>query len=210
MQIGYQLSLINFNAPKANEYSIDHYDHHIKRANGDIFLDSDNFANPKLLENFFIKTPYVFTTKKYDHVISAALRGIQAIHFNNFSLTFHFLIPKERDLNCSHDVMLRTKQTPTYTYFKFIQHHYTQNTPSRQFHHRFQNINSKSTSPFSLTSLIVLKILTFKAFSEIKIPSPRCIILPLNQNFQRRRIPPTHCPTPIPKARRSPDPRIHP
>ena len=44
--------------------------------------------------------------------------------------------------------MLGTKQTHTYTYYKFIQHHYTQNTPARQIHHRYQYNNSKYTSPF--------------------------------------------------------------
>ena len=46
--------------------------------------------------------------------------------------------------------MLRTKQTHTYTYYQFIQHHYTHNTPARQLHHRYQYINSKYTSPFFL------------------------------------------------------------
>ena len=69
---------------------------------------------------------------------------------NHFSLTFHFLTPKERDLHCSHKIMLRTKQTHTYTYYKFIQHHYTLNIPARQPHHRYQYINSNYTSPFFL------------------------------------------------------------
>ena len=43
--------------------------------------------------------------------------------------------------------MLRSKQTHTYTYYRFIQHHYTLNTPSRQHHRRYQFINSKYTSP---------------------------------------------------------------
>ena len=38
----------------------------------------------------------------------------------------------------------------TYTYYKFIQHHYTQNIPARQIYHRYQYINSKYTSPFFL------------------------------------------------------------
>ena len=89
--------------------------------------------------------------KKYDRVISAALPDIQAYDsfFNkleNFSLSIHFLTPKERDLHCSHDVMLQIKQTYTYTYYKFIQHHITQTTPARQIHH----INSTYTSPFFL------------------------------------------------------------
>ena len=137
---------------KSTDYSIDYYDHKIICPNQDIFLNDDPFANPQLTEKFFIKTPYVFTInsldKKYDNVISTALRDIHAYEsyfnkFNHFSLTFHFLTPKERDLHCSQNVMLRTKQTHTYNYYKFIQHHYTLNTPARQFHHRYQYINSK-------------------------------------------------------------------
>ena len=67
-----------------------------------------------------------------------------------FSLIFHFLTPKERDLHCSHDIMLRTKQTHTYTYYRFIQNHFDLRTPSRQPHHRYQFINSKYTTPFFL------------------------------------------------------------
>ena len=55
-------------------------------------------------------------------------------------------------MHCSHEVMLRNKQTHTYTYYKFIQHHYTLNTPARQLRHRYQYINSKYTTPFVLTS----------------------------------------------------------
>ena len=98
---------------------------------------------------------YVFTIssldKKHDHIISEAFCDIQAYEsyynkLNIFSLTFHFLTPKERDF-----VMLRTKQTHTYTYYQFIQNHYTLHTPSRQPHHRYQFINSKYTSPFFLS-----------------------------------------------------------
>ena len=70
--------------------------------------------------------------------------------FNHISLAFHFLTPKERDLHCSHEVMLRTKQIQTYTFYKFNQHHYTLNTPTRQPQHRYQYTNSKYTSPFCL------------------------------------------------------------
>ena len=155
-----------FIAPKANKFSIDHHDHHIVRPSEDIFLDDDKFANPQITEKCFIETSYVFTLnsldKKYDHVISAALCNIQAYDsyfnkFNNFSLTFHFLTPKERDLHCSHDVMLRTKQTHTYTYYKFIQHHYTLTTLSRQPHHINQQISSKYTPPFFLNFTYCIK-----------------------------------------------------
>ena len=166
--------------PKSNQYSIDYYDHNIIRPNEDIFLNNDPFANPQLTEKFFIKTPYIFTLNILNKKISAAIRDIQAYDsyfnkFNNFSLTFRFLTPKERDLYCSHAVMLRTQQVHAYTYYQFIQRHYTLNTPARQLHHRYQYINSKYTSPFFLTSPIVLKTLIYKASSEITIPSPRCL-----------------------------------
>ena len=178
-QIGYKQTLFTFTAPTANEYSIDHYDHPIIRPNEDHFLNDDEFANPELTEKFFTRAPYVFTLnsldKKHDHIISAALRDIQAYDtnfskFNIFSLTFHFLKPKGRDLHCSHDIMLRTKQTHTYTYYQFLQKHYSLHAPSGQPHHRYQFNNH-----FFLTSLTVLKVLTFKKASETMITSPRCI-----------------------------------
>ena len=81
---------------------------------------------------------------------------------SNFSLTFHFLTPKERDLHCSHDIMLRSKQTQTYTYYGFIQNHFDLHTPSRQPHHHFQIINSKNTSPFSLNFTYCIKNTNFQ------------------------------------------------
>ena len=122
--IGYKKSLKTFTAPRANEFTLKYYDHNIIRTNQDQFLDDDRFANPQLTEKFFIKTSYVFTLnifdRKYDHIISEALTDMQAYesfeeNFQLFSLTFHFLAPHERDLHCSHDIMLRTKQTDTYT-----------------------------------------------------------------------------------------------
>ena len=100
--------------------------------------------------------------KKYDNDISTALRDTKAYtsdfnKFNHFSLTFNFLTPKERDLNCSHQIMIRIKQTHTYTYYKFFQHHYTTNTPSRNPQHRFTFINSKVTSPFFLNFTYCIK-----------------------------------------------------
>ena len=62
-QIGCQQSLIRLTAPKANQYSIDHFDHHIIGANEDIFLDTDGNANPQLSKKLFIKVQYVFTIK---------------------------------------------------------------------------------------------------------------------------------------------------
>ena len=164
--VGYKKSLKIHTAPRANEYTLEYYDHNIIRANQDQFLDDDRFANPQITEKFFIKTPYVFTLnifdRKFDHIISEALTNTQAYEsfkerFEIFSLTFHFLAPHERDLHCSHDIMLRTKQTHTYSYYRFIQNHFDLHTPSRQPHHRFQFINSKYTSPYFLNFTYCIK-----------------------------------------------------
>ena len=164
--VGYKKSLKIHTAPRANEYTLEYYDHNIIRANQDQFLDDDRFANPQITEKFFIKTLYVFTLnifdRKFDHIISEALTSTQAYEsfkerFQIFSLTFHFLAPHERDLHCSHDIMLRTKQTHTYSYYRFTQNHFDLHTPSRQPHHRFQFINSKYTSPYFLNFTYCIK-----------------------------------------------------
>ena len=164
--VGYKKSLKIHTAPRANEYTLEYYDHNIIRANQDQFLDDDRFANPQITEKFFIKTPYIFTLnifdRKFDHIISEALTDTQAYEsfkerFQIFSLTFHFLAPHERDLHCSHDIMLRTKHTHTYSYYRFIQNHFDLHTPSRQSHHRFQFINSKYTSPYFLNFTYCIK-----------------------------------------------------
>ena len=54
--IGYKKSLKTFTAPRANEFTIEYYDHNIIRTNQDQFLDDDRFANPQLTEKFFFKT----------------------------------------------------------------------------------------------------------------------------------------------------------
>ena len=100
--------------------------------------------------------------KKHDHITSEALVDIQAYEsffdkFETFSQTLYFLTPKERDLHCSHDIMLRTKQTHIYTYYRFLQNPFNLHTPSRQPHHRFQFINSKYTSPFFLNFSYCIK-----------------------------------------------------
>ena len=91
-QIGYRQSLTKFTAPTDNDYSIDYYDHNIIRPNEDLFLNNYLFPSPQLTEKFFIKTPYTFTlnvlNKKFDNVISAALRNIHAYfsYLNKFNL----------------------------------------------------------------------------------------------------------------------------
>ena len=169
--IGYKKLLKTFTAPRANDFSIEYYNHNIIRPNQDQFLDDDKFANPQLTEIFFIQTPYILTLssldKKHDHIISEALIDIQAYEsfhdkFQIFSLTFHFLTPKERALHCSHDIMLRAKQTHTYTYYRFIQNHFNLHTPSRHPHPCFQFINSKYTSPIFLNFTYCIKGTNFQ------------------------------------------------
>ena len=164
--IGLTQTLNRFVAQKANRFSINHYDHAIARYIEVTYLEDNKNTNPQVTENFFIKSQYVFVincmNKKYDNDISTALRDTKAytsdfIKFNHFSLTFNFLTPKERDLHCSHQIMLRIKQTHTYTYYKFIQHHYITKTPSRNLQHRFTFIISKYTSPFFLNFTYCIK-----------------------------------------------------
>ena len=61
--VGFKKLPNTFTAPRANEYSIDYYDHNIIRANQDQFLDDDQFANPQLTESIFVKTPYSYTKR---------------------------------------------------------------------------------------------------------------------------------------------------
>ena len=106
------------------------------------FATKISSLGPQLTEIFFIQTSYNFTLssldKKHDHIIFEAQIDIQTYEsfydkFQTFSLTFHFLNPKERDLHCSHDIMLQTKQTHTFTYYRFIQNHFNlrHSKPSR-------------------------------------------------------------------------------
>ena len=182
--MGYQQSVTKFTAPKDNTHSIDYYDRNIIRPNEDICLFGDPNTNPQLTEKFFIKNSYTFThnifVKKHDKIISAALRNNNAYKshfnkFNHFSLTFHFLTPKERDLQCSHKIMLRTRQTHTYTYYKLLESHHTHNTPARQLRYRFQYLTLNTHHSFFFILPIVLKTVTYKAPYETMIPSPRCI-----------------------------------
>ena len=164
--VGYKKLLKTITATRANDFAIEYYGHNIINPNRDQFLDEGRFANPQLTEKIFIKASYVFTInifdRKHDQIISKSLVDIQAYEsfydkFQLFSLTFHFLSPEERDLHCSHYLILRTKQTHTYTYYRFIQNHLDLHTPSRQPRHRFQFLNSKYTSPFFLNFTYCIK-----------------------------------------------------
>ena len=52
---GYKKLLKTFTAPRANEFTIEYYDHNIIRTNQDQILDEDRFTNPQLTENFLSK-----------------------------------------------------------------------------------------------------------------------------------------------------------
>ena len=182
--VGYKKLLKTFTAPRANNFSIEYYDHNIIRPNQDQFLDDDRFAKPQTTQNFFIKT-----SSKHDHIVSEALSNIQANEtfydkFQLFSLTFHFLSPKERDLHCSYDIMLRTKQTHTYTYDRFIQNLFDLHTPSRQPHHQFQLINSRYTSLIFLNFTYCIKNTNLESFLRNYDPVTQMYIFcPLTKTF---------------------------
>ena len=180
---GFKQLFKTFTAPRANNFTIEYYDHNIIRPNQDQFLDDDRFSNPQLTEKFFIKTSYLFTLnifdKKHDHIVSEALIDMQAYQsfydqFQLFTLTFHFFSPQERDLHCSHDIMLRTKQTHTYTYYRF-------KTTSIYTHHLdsptivFSLLTQNTRHHFFLILHIASNILTFTASSVTTIPLPKCI-----------------------------------
>ena len=95
--IGQTETLNRFTAQKANQFSINHYDHAIARYMEDTFSEDDTYANPQLTENCFIRSQYVLTincmNKKFDQIISTALRDTKAYDpdfnkFNQISLTF--------------------------------------------------------------------------------------------------------------------------
>ena len=200
--VGFKKLLKSFTAPRANNFTIEYYDHNIIRLNHNQFLDDDRFASPQLTEKIFIKTPYLFLLnifdKKNNHILSEALIDTQAYQsfqekFQLFTLTFHFLTPQDcsadtTDLHCSHDIMLRTKQTHTYTYYRFIQNHFDLHTPSRQPHHRFQFIIQSTHHQFFLILLIVSKILTSTASSVTTIPFTKCIYFAPSRKPSRTKI----------------------
>ena len=71
--------------------------------------------------------------------------------------------------------MLRTKQTHTYTYYRFIQNHFDLHTPSRQPHHRFQFLNSKYTSQFFLNFTYCIKDTNLHGILRNYDQLPKCI-----------------------------------
>ena len=88
-------------------------------------------------------------------------------------------------MHCSHDIMLRTKQTHTYTYYRFIQNHFDLHTTSRQPHHRFQFINSKYTSTFFLNFTYCIKNTNLRGTLRNNDPVHQMYIFcPITKTFQ--------------------------
>ena len=81
----------------------------------------------------------------------------RSFKFNYFALTFNFLTPKERDMYCSHEIVLKTKTTHTYKYYKFIQRQNIYSSLSRNPDHRFVFINSKYISTYFLNFTYCIK-----------------------------------------------------
>ena len=80
--------------------------------------------------------------------------------------------------------MLRTKQTQTYTYYRFIQNHFHLHTSSRQPHYRFQFINSKNSSPFFLIFTYCIKNTNFQGILRNYDPITQMYIFcPLTKTF---------------------------
>ena len=53
--VGYKSLLKTFTASRANDFSIEYYDHNIISPNQDQFLDEDRSANPQLTKNFLLQ-----------------------------------------------------------------------------------------------------------------------------------------------------------
>ena len=55
LYVGFKNLHKSFTAPRANDFTIEYYDHNIIHPNQDHFLDDDRFANPQLTKNFSLK-----------------------------------------------------------------------------------------------------------------------------------------------------------
>ena len=87
--------------------------------------------------------------------------------FDLFAHTIKFLTPKERDIQLSHDVILKTKLALNYTYHRFFQRHLFPSSPSRNPHHPFKFLILNTHLLTSSTLHIVINPLTYTASSVI-------------------------------------------
>ena len=181
--VGYKKLLKTFTAPRANEFTIEYYDHYIIRPNQDQFLDEDRFANPQLTEKRFIKTSYVFTLnifdRKYDHIISESLADIQAyasLHdkFQLFSLTFHFLTP--HDICTVPTILCYALNKPTHIHTTVLYKIILICIPHQDnLTIVFSFLTQSTRHHFSLILHIASNILTSTASSANMTQLPKCI-----------------------------------
>ena len=91
--VGYKKLLKTFTAPRANDYSIENYDHNIIRSNQDQFLDDDKLANPQITEKFLLNHhTYSYLTYLIKSMITWFQKHYQlSKHMNHFTKNFkHF------------------------------------------------------------------------------------------------------------------------
>ena len=91
--------------------------------------------------------PQHFATQKPTTLISVILTIFVNLNFSNTRRTWLTLLTSNHV----------THKTNSQIHYKFIQHHYTTITPSRNLQYRFQIINSKYTSPFFLNFTYCIK-----------------------------------------------------
>ena len=61
--VGFKKLLKTFTAPRANDFTIEYYDHNIICPNKDQFSDDDRFANPQLTENLHTFSHLIYLIK---------------------------------------------------------------------------------------------------------------------------------------------------
>ena len=101
------------------------------------------------------------------------------------SITLHLIFSQQKKNNhCSHEVMLKTKLTHTYTYYKFIQRHFIHSYPSLNPRHCFMFINSNYLSPYFLNFIYCIKSTNLHVILRNKHPVRQMYILcPLTNTF---------------------------
>ena len=85
--------------------------------------DTDPKVNAQTTEKIFIKSENIFHLDRIKKIRSSRrprtqeYKGFWPIFskLDHFALTFIFLPPKEQEINCSQEVVLKTKLTHTYT-----------------------------------------------------------------------------------------------
>ena len=192
--IGLNQTLNRFIAPTANWFSIKCYDHAVTRSMEDYPYDDDPKIKLKLTEIFsYYQNLYstLIALKKFDNIIddSHIYPSAKIFHkISHFALAFNFLTPKERDIYCSQEIMLKTKLTNKYTYYEFMQKDFIHSSLSRNPHLPFIIINSKYTSPYFLSFSFCIKSNNLHGILRIYDPiRPHFMILFHRTNFNHKR-----------------------